>query len=301
MRKNKLHARQEYTQSMLPQNRKEVFFDVVRLHWRKLFMLGLLVLLFSAPLHLLQWLQDGHAMQLQELSEELSGEQLQEALYELATANNIRVFAGIPFWALLGLGLAGLCRVIRQYAWEENVHVYTDFIKGIRENGKHTALLGLLVGSVYAVCVGTYSMLPYGPEYLSWVSLFQVGISLVLVLPVCGLCLTMIPVYAHPLKQHILLSFAVYLKTPVKTLAAALLGMLLFVPAFIPVTLAHILGSFLISFLAPFVLLAWTLYSYEVFDEHINSRHYPELVGRGVLGKHMTQEDGRSAGTGMTD
>lgn len=286
MKKSRYQAKNEYTQNMLPQNRKEVFFDVVKLHWRRLFLLGCLVFVFSLPLYILQWMQDAQSLQVGELSKTISGEELQATYYQMAIANVIRCFASIPFWMLLGVGFAGICRILRQYAWEENVHIYTDFIKGIRANGKHTALLGLLVGFVYAVCISTYQMLPYGQSYLSWVSLIQIGISLVLVLPVCGFCLTMIPVYANTMKQHILFSFAVYLKTPVKTLLTALCCMLIFLPMWIPVVMVHILGSFLISFLAPVVLLAWTLYSYQVFDAHINSRYYPELVGKGIVGNY---------------
>ena len=42
----------DYQPQMLPQNRKEVFWDVLKLHFWDFMVLGCIVLLFSLPLHL---------------------------------------------------------------------------------------------------------------------------------------------------------------------------------------------------------------------------------------------------------
>ena len=55
LKKHKLQAKDNYTHDMLPSNRREVFFDVVKLQWRALLLLGILVLLFAMPLQLLPW------------------------------------------------------------------------------------------------------------------------------------------------------------------------------------------------------------------------------------------------------
>ena len=43
-------SKTDYLDSMLPTNRKEVFFDVFKLHWKTLLLLGIIVLiLLSNP------------------------------------------------------------------------------------------------------------------------------------------------------------------------------------------------------------------------------------------------------------
>ena len=42
-------AKTDYTDSMLPKNRKEVFGDVFKLHWKSFLLLGLITLIFSVP------------------------------------------------------------------------------------------------------------------------------------------------------------------------------------------------------------------------------------------------------------
>ena len=43
-------ASKDFDENCLPQNRKEIFFDVLKLQWPKLLMLGLLSMLVSLPL-----------------------------------------------------------------------------------------------------------------------------------------------------------------------------------------------------------------------------------------------------------
>ena len=43
-------AKQDYTEAMLPQTRKAVFFDVFKLQWRKLLTLGGILVLFAVPM-----------------------------------------------------------------------------------------------------------------------------------------------------------------------------------------------------------------------------------------------------------
>lgn len=284
MRIDKRAADFEYSKQMLPQNRKEVFWDVVKIHWRKLALMGLLMLIFSLPLYYLVWLGDSQLLHLEQIADTLTDEQLQEQYYALAMSRNIQNAVSVIAWGVFGIGLAGLTRVIRQYAWEENVNLLTDFLKGVQDNGKHTVLLCVVVGVICAICSSTYNMVPYGSKYLGWIVLFQVGIAVAVVLPVCAIWLSMIPVYSNSVKQYLLFSFAVYLKSLIKTIGVFLGCAVLVVPVLLPFPFFHVVGAIAISILLPFVLLIWTLYSYALFDQYINPQYYPELVGRGILG-----------------
>ena len=55
-------AQQDYEASMLPQTRKAVFFDVCKLQWRKLLILGGILVPFALPLIVVNLLRDGYAI-----------------------------------------------------------------------------------------------------------------------------------------------------------------------------------------------------------------------------------------------
>lgn len=125
--KRKRASEKDYTKQMLPQTRKAVFFDVLQLQWRNLLLLGLIVLLFSTPLLLSTIVGDVYSRSyLAELAR--TGQELPvEAGYALTYFEIGRRLVNIPLLMLFCVGLAGVLRVLRQYAWEENVHLPTEF------------------------------------------------------------------------------------------------------------------------------------------------------------------------------
>lgn len=73
-------AKTDYTEAMLPHTRKEVFFDVVKLHFRELILCGVIVFAFSLPMHILTLLEDAYAVNINaQLPENATVEQLQAA------------------------------------------------------------------------------------------------------------------------------------------------------------------------------------------------------------------------------
>ena len=241
------------------------------------------MMLFTLPLSISQWMQDAYNMYVQAVAAQSEPTEAEAMYYTIATMDGIRQMVNVLLWGIMGVGMAGTSRIIRQLAWGEHIYLLRDFIRGIRDNGKHMVLLFALVGFTYGMCRGVIGMLPYGPESLTLVSFIQVALSVVVALPMCALCLTMIPVYKNTLKQYMRLSFAVYLKTNLKTLFATFCAVILYVPLLLPLPFVHIIGGVVYTLLIPYVFLGWTLYTYEVFDKHINPHYYPELVGRGLF------------------
>lgn len=123
-----------YTQNMLPQNRKEIFFDVIHLQWRNLLLLGLILLLFALPLLLSTIAEDIYIPNFYASVDPDTTEQQMEAAYALAYWEIGRSLVNTLLLVLFSVAVSGVCRIIRQYAWEENVHIPTDFVKGIKDN-----------------------------------------------------------------------------------------------------------------------------------------------------------------------
>lgn len=276
-------SKSDYTRSMLPHTRKEVFLDVLRLQWRSLFTLGLILLLFALPLVLSTVARDIYTANFGAELEKLNETAALEAGYALAYWEIGRNLLNIVFLTLLAVGVSGVCRVIRQYAWEENVHIPTDFVRGVKDNFPQTAALAVLSGLVYVLClIVLYTSTSYGSDALSTVSMLPIGISVLLLIPVFSLCLTMIPVYSNRLTTSLKNAFIVYTQAPLQTLPVLLLCAVIWLPALIPNFYCHLLGSIAALLLMPFILLGWTLFCYEQFDRFINPTCCPDLIGKGI-------------------
>lgn len=283
MKKQKF-AKQDYTRSMLPQTRKAIFFDVVQLQWKNLVLLGLILLLLYVPVVLVTMLRDLMQADIY-LSMQNSGDAAQLTAQDSIVY--LQLFHGIlliPLMALFSVALSGVLRVIRQYAWEENVHMTTDLGRGIRDNYRHTAAITTLGAVIYVLCLMVYhSASAYQNAIFSLFSLLPVGISVLVVLPIFAIALAMVPVYTNSLWATIKNAFYVYCRSLLKVLLALICSLLPWAATFIPNFYCHIFGSLAGALLTPFCLLAWTLFCYNQFDKHINPDVSPQLVGKGIV------------------
>lgn len=271
----------DYSAAMLPSTRREVFFDVVKLQFPKLALCGLVSLIFTLPFLISELVQDIYQAALYQSGAESGGEAA--ALY-LVTFQNVFAVLDVLLFVFLSVGLAGLSRIIKRLAWEEPVSIWPDFAKGVRQNGKHYALLGLLTGLVVFAC-------RYGVQnHAEWFAALSVVLVGILLGPVAAYMTVTISVYDVPFLGHIKYALLLYGKSAPRTLLAAAGCFLIFIPQMLPNIYCHVIGRFISGLLIPFVMLAWFLFSFYRLDQVINPAHYPELVGRGLLGKQIRQD-----------
>lgn len=284
MKFNPKKATSDYTADMLPATRKALFFDVVKLQWRNLALCGGLLLLFAVPLLLSQGLEDMFIATLYQSLDQADAAQLVQAGEQLAYFSILRSLVNIMLIVLLCLPLAGVCRILRQHAWGENVHTLTDLLLGIRDNFRQTAALGALAGLIFTLCLALYYWVSaWKASVLSVVALLPIALSLLFVLPILAISLVMIPVYANPLRTTLKNAFAIYTGSLGRVLLALSLCLAIWIPALLPNFYCHMLGLAVGMLLSPFCLLAWTLQCYDLFDRHINPLVCPELIGRGIV------------------
>ena len=277
-------SQQDYTPNMLPQNRRQVFFDVVQLQWQKLLRMGLILLLLYLPMLLSTVAKDVYIGNLYASLEESTEAARLQAGQTLAILDMLRSVVNILFLLILAIGFSGMLRILRQYAWGENVHFSTDFGKGLRGNYLQTAAVLALGGIVYCLCLGVYYTAPsYRSGLFSSISLLPIGISLLVVLPILMITLAMIPIYQNTLFATLKNAFFIYTQSLLKVLLAALCTLALWVPSLIPNFYCHIFGSIFGILLTPFALLGWTLFCYNCFDQHLNPTVAPELMGKGTF------------------
>ena len=275
----------EYTQDMLPQNRRQVFFDVVKLHFTKLLFLGLIIFAFSLPLHLSSLFGDIYVGNINAKIMETTGEQQKELISQVIAFDNLRALVNIALWIIFAVGFSGVQRVVRQYAWEQNVFTGHDFATGVKQNVGQNVLLALIVGGCYALAVAAYNMASQISGALAVVFMLPVGIFIFLVIPMCAYATVTIPIYGNKFKNNLWIALTLYLKHPLKTFLALLCCGFLLVLLFIPNLYCHIVGRIALSFMAPFAMLGFYLFSFNMLDDIVNKDKHPELVGLGTFKK----------------
>lgn len=275
-------ASKDYQRSMLPQSRRDVFFDVVKLQWRKLLLLALILLISALPLLLIAVYEDTYIL----------------TAYEDTTINQesiptliapLHIYCAVlsaPCLILFFLGLSGVIRVVRQLAWEEHAMVIPDFMIGFRQNWKQFLPAGLLFGLGYAFAkIGWHSALATQANSV-WMQGILLGLLIFLIAPLIACCIVIIAVYDNSFWGNLKLAAFVYMKNPLKTVVGMLLA---FGPSvavwLIPHLQLHLIGSIPAIIVFTLGLLGWVLFTCNQLDRHYNAEHYPELVGKGINGK----------------
>lgn len=272
----------DYTPDMLPSNRKEVFFDVVKLHFWDLVKLGLVLLLFAMPLHLLAIGEDIVAGSIYAQVQKATAEQQQGAYLTAMAVQLLRAVLSTVFVPFFAVGLSGMLRIIRQYSWGENVFLATDFIKGVRQNWKQVTQLQFLMGVIYTLSLLAQQLADISTGAVAWLLHIPMAVFILVILPVAGYAAAGIPVYSAGLLSHFRAGLQMYIKSLFPTLFGVLIAMMIYLPLMIPNLYVHIFGRMIATLLTPVALLGWCLFCYNQQDKYINQTAYPELIGKGT-------------------
>lgn len=276
------HATKEYTQSMLPQTRRQVYFDVFKMQFLKLFVCGLILLVFALPLHLTAIMKD--------LSETAiyagynAGEITAESAY--SSIQSMRVITSaveIIGYVILAIGFAGVARIIKKLAWEENVYVGSDLIKGIKQNIGQYILLALLLGAIVFVCKYAFYRSPSDAGNVNfWLGLIPTVLCALVLAPIAAYMSVTIAVYGIGFVKNIKYAILLYKNNFFKTLLACIVCFIPYVVQLIPNFYCHLFGRIVSSVMIPFVMLGWFLFAYNSLDKTINKEYYPELIKKGL-------------------
>lgn len=275
-------AEKDFSQSMLPQTRRDIFFDVVKLQWSKLLRLSLILLISALPLLLIAVYEDTYVLTAYQ-DAGIPGEQIPAVIAPL------HIYCAIlsaPCILLFFLALSGVIRVVRQLAWEENVMVFPDFMIGLRQNWKQFLPTGLIFSLGYAFAkIGWHHALASQADSV-WLQGLGLGLMIFLIAPLVACSLVVIAVYSNSFFGNLRLSAYVYLKAPLKTVGCTLLAFGPCVAVWvIPHLQLHLIGAIPAMMVFTLGLLGFTLFTFNQLDKHYNAQEYPELVGRGINGQ----------------
>ena len=275
-------AKVDWTAEMLPRNRKELFFDIFKLHFFNFIYYGFFLLLLSFPMHALSLVNDLYeSNMLSSITEATTKEELKSIYTSIVLFKNSSLIINIPLFCLFGVLLSGFMRVVRQYSYLENVSFWHDYFVGLKQNWKQYFWLSLCVGTFYTVIMTGINNNSLVAESNILFVIF-VGLTLIFAVPILAITSIVIPTYSNSFIVNIKVAISLFLKNPFKVLGVIILSSLIYIPYIIPDFYTHLFGRIIATILTPFIILIFYLVCLNMFDKTINTRQFPEFVGKGL-------------------
>lgn len=269
-------ASSDYSEAMLPQNRREVFTDVVKLHHFDLFKLGLMFLASFLPLLILVFINDVYEAQITAAS-------LPNAAESLLAFQSTSALIGIVCYLIIAIVFSGVLRVIRQLAYEEVLFFWQDFVTGIKQNIKQIFVIAFLMGVQKFIGIYLYGVGQLASKGMIGIvgAIFN-GLSVLVFLPVWAYMTVLCAVYDNTFLQNLRVAFALYAKAIGRTVLHLIALGILFAASMLPYGLCHLLCRGFGALLLPLFMLIWFLFVLHQLDKEINPKYFPELVGKGL-------------------
>lgn len=285
MFKRKRVADRDFTVAMLPKNRIRVFFDVLKIRWNLLLLLGLLTLVFALPLILVRFFFLYEATQIYQQIADLKIEQ-DVGLAQIAGFSNLVGLVNIPFWMIFSVGLAGVMRIAKKIIWGEYLSIRFDFLLGIKENAWHFILVFFLFGIINFF--GNYYYYRYfvlndfaGPVGI--IRFLPLVVTAIVIIPVFSFFLAMTVIYRDRFLVKIGASIKLYFLTFPKTLSIYIGCALPCILFFFENDIFQLIYPIVFTmFFFPLIVNGWFLYSCYIFDKYINKKSFPEIVDKGI-------------------
>ena len=265
----------KFEESNLPSTRRKQFGDILKLRYRSLVFIGLMLLLFFLPIMVCILYKDSSQIS---AIQKLEGEELSN---QLIFINLLFSWLLIPTIMIFSLGLAGALKVIRRLIWGEPIFLREDFLTGIKENWKGYLVVSFIGGVLNAINTLIVSFMPSN-NFLAYLPLIAL---LALFYPVIFVFAFYNVIYAEKVGKNLVNSLKLYFRSVFITFLFCLLCYSLTLIKYVPSILKYFLAGLVIIFVLPIFLLMFYEYEIYVFDKHINSYQYPQFVNKGLYVK----------------
>lgn len=271
----------DFNKSMLPHNRKELFFDIIKNHYRDLMVIGLILLAFSIPLLVVSFFSDYQIFI-------LGTKDLEEATYNqyvISYSFYMNLFKALAL-SILGVGVGAVIKVIKNLCYLEPVFLGYDLKSGLKNNWLSMSVLFFIIGIFNAATMLLIqNLLLIEALWASAVIGVTLTVVFMILYPPLMLMIPHISIYTNKFHKRLFSSFFMYVRYFLPTLGIFILVGLPFLLFLIPepyFIFKYMAFAILCIFLIPICYVIVFLYSSHVFDKCINQYHFPELVDKGI-------------------
>ena len=289
-----------YARAKLPSNRWELFWDIFKGRFGKLFLINLLTMLFFIPLALLIFFRYMSVVSLGMVHPFATGfgvgyqapSSMAGLVENIAFSSNLTAFLLLPLALMIAaVGLSGGFYIIRNLVWTEGIFIANDFWRGIAQNIKQMLIIMVTYSVFLYLSILTISLCNAkiaSGEGAAWVFYMLIGLMTVvlvfitlMVLHMITLCVT----YKYTFFQLIRNSFFFTIGNPITSIFFIALGALPFI--------FLLLGDFfmivgvvvLLIFGFSLFMLVWTIYCQFLYDRFLNDRVAGAKKNRGIYEK----------------
>lgn len=283
----------DFTQADLPKNRRQLFWEVLRVRWSGLVGLNLLYLVFWLPAIFWTFLNLLQLNRPDMLASEHLGAFLDSLLYSY-----LLILA--PLTALTGPFNVGVSYVLRNWARDEHSFAFSDFKSALKANWKQGLIYGIISGLapllVY-IAVRFYAGMAHATP-LAYLPMAITLIAAVIWFLTAPILPTMIVTYrqsfAGILKNGLLMSLAALPRAFVLRLATLLLPLLLLGCLMIAPAALNWLGPLALVLyaviLVSFNKLIWASHANALCEKYLN----PHIEGAGTRIGLRPEEEGEA-------
>ncbi|MBR2449719.1 MAG: hypothetical protein IKB30_06365 [Clostridia bacterium] len=296
-----------YARATLPSNRWELFWDIFKGRFGKLFIINLLVLLFFIPLIVLIFFRYVALTNMgatypfsQPFGIGFQAPITMTGLNENIVYNvNMLIYLLLPIVAMIAaVGVSGGAYVIRNMVWTEGIFVANDFWRGIKQNIKQMLLIALIYSLVFYMSIVSASLSNYaavlgsGPVWLFKVAEIVSYVILAFYTIMTFHMITMSVTYDLKFRYLFKNSFMFTIGLLPHNIVFVVLGAIPF--------LLLLLGNFfftigiilIIIFGFSLLLLVWTDFSQWAYDKFINDKVEGAQKNRGIYEKVKESDAG---------
>ncbi len=280
--------RPDFTPDMLPKNRFELFFEMLKLNLFNLVKVNAFYLLFTIPMWI--WIYMNFRLLMNMVTTAADSDALMQQLSQFFTQGQYTVvlLGFVPCIFVLGPGKAGLKYVTRNWARDEHAYPWSDFVYAMKQNWKQALGLSTLNAAVFFLGLfglNFYSLM--GQESVIYVILQTVLVVLLVVY-------LLINLYAWPMMVTYEMSFKNILRNSLIVAVGRLpLSLLYALITALPMVLCALYPPLILYYL----FFGYAFHSFlnvsftnGVFDVYINPRIEGAEVRRG-LRKEEDEDD----------
>ncbi len=281
----KLFNKDKKTSDKLPKYRFLAYFDIFVNRGFQLVRLSLLTSLFFLPLLAFIFIWNLYVNNVTSNTTDMSTFEINYRYFSLMS---MAAIISIPLIIIGFIGLGALFNVLKKFVYQDgDIFLERDFFRGVKDNIKASLLSGIIFALVTCLFIMNLFIYPCLTDLINAFKIIMIVLLCLVYIGVIFLCLYLLSYgavyqfsFKATMKNSLMVAFILYPQNLLFTIISGLFIILYFA---IPIVLSQIITlSLLIIYGFAHLGLTFTLYSYQVFDKHINSKYESSIVKKGL-------------------